>query len=120
MILTNDQNFKFSDLWEREIEIFDQFQEQINVGYSFQSIYSVLSKICLKNIGKEFYENFVNNLILYAYYEEGDHFSYTSIALGALLLFFECYYLNENFKHLKMFVKENKKNLGENFSSDIV
>lgn len=83
-------------------------------------MYSVVSKHCLRDVEKGFYEEFVNNLVLYAYCEEGDKYSHISLAIGALLIYFECYYMKENFKQLKTFVNSNKNIFDKNISCEII
>lgn len=54
----------------------------------------MLETICLEKIrNNEHFTNFVDNLVLFMFYEKGDVFSHLSIGISAVFLFLEAYNL---------------------------
>lgn len=110
-----------SEVWLAETQIWDEFSQHNQCNLDFQSVFDVLEDSVLKNLrNNECFQNFVDNLVLYTFYEKGDLFSHCGIALGAVMLFLECYNLQSNFRLLKKFVEKNKNRFHPAFTDEII
>lgn len=96
-----------SQVWSAEADLIELFSLVVNAEYNFHSVYSLLEQKCPYLKLYDHFYSFVFNLTLFSFYECGDLFSHTSIALGAVLLYLECNQLEDLLSSFRLLINQN-------------